>query len=75
MKRMSQSLDVHRFAEIPQQLLRAAPTSLVFIDVARFAADQFLVFIGHGAAADPLLAIAYVNMIEFGHGLKVAFAP
>jgi len=68
-------LDVHRLAEIPQQLLGAAPAGFFLINVAGFAANQFLVLVPHGSAANPLVAIADVYVIEFGHGLKVALAP
>ena len=68
-------LYVHGFTEIAQHLAGAAPAGFLLIDVAGFAPDQFAVFKGHGAAADPLLAVAYVDMIEFGHGSKLASPP
>ena len=68
-------LHVHRLAEIAQQLLGTTAAGLIFVDVARLASYQFLVVVGHGAPADPLVAFMDVDVIEFGHGSKVAFAP
>jgi hypothetical protein len=61
-------VDVHGFSEVSEHLLGTSTASHSLVIVARLAADQFLVFIGHGAAADPFAAFMNVNMIEFGHG-------
>jgi large subunit ribosomal protein L28 len=50
-------------------LKRASLAGFVFIDIARFAAKQFLVIEGHRPSANPVFSVAYVDVIEFGHAL------
>src|SRR5436190_22174065 len=61
------SLHVHGIAEIAEQLCGATATGFLFVKIARFAADQFLVVVCHGPAADPVSVVVNVNMIEFRH--------
>src|SRR5690242_9137607 len=68
-------MNVHGFTEVGQQLLGGTAASFVLVGVARLAADQFLIFVSHGAPADPFVALVDVYVIEFDHSLKVALAP
>ena len=60
---------VHRFAKIGEHLFGAAPAGFLLIGIAGFAADQFLVFVRHGSAANPFAPVMNMDMIEFRHGL------
>ena len=62
------SLYVHRFTEICEHLFGASTACLLLVEVARLAANQFLVLVCHGTAADPVAVLVNVNMIEFRHG-------
>jgi hypothetical protein len=57
---------VHGIAKVPDDSLGAQPASLEFIRVAPFAMQQLLVADGHAAPANPVLAVAGVNMVEIG---------
>ena len=58
---------MHGLAKVGQHLFRAAPAGFLLIGIAGFAADQFLVFVGHGSAANPFASLMNMDMIEFGH--------
>ena len=64
----SASVDVHDSAEMSEDLFGAAPAGFVFQKIAGFTSNQLDIVKGHGPPADPLVAIAQVNVIEFGHG-------
>ena len=58
---------MHGIAEIGKDLLGTAAAGLVLIGVARLAPDQFTVFEGHTASANPIFPVADVDMIELCH--------
>ena len=57
---------VHGVAEIPDDPLGAETAGLDFVRIAAFAMQHLLVADGHAAPADPVLAVARVNMVEIG---------
>ncbi len=58
---------MHGFAEVTENLFGGAAAGFVFVRIARFTAQQFLIFESQSAAADPLVAIAEMDMIAFCH--------
>jgi hypothetical protein len=58
---------VHRVSEVGEHLLGAAPARILLIGVARFAPNQFLVFVCHGTTADPFFSFMNMNMVKFRH--------
>jgi hypothetical protein len=62
------SVHVHRLAKISEHLLSTTPARILLVGIAGFAAEQFLIFVGHGTAADPFSSFVNMNMIEFRHG-------
>jgi hypothetical protein len=70
----SSLLDVHRRAEVPQQLFGATPAGVVFDVASGFAVKQFAVLEGHGAPAHPVVAIVDVNVVELGHASRITDA-
>ena len=60
------SLHVHRVAEIADDSLRALTAGFAFVGVAALAMQQLFILNGHAAAANPVVAIARVNVVEIG---------
>jgi len=61
---------VHRLAEPADDPLGAQAAGLVFIGIAAFGDQHLLVFNGHAAAADPVFAVARVNVVVVGQTRK-----
>jgi hypothetical protein len=59
-------MHVHRIAEVANDPLGAKPASFLFVRIAPFYMQQLLIVNGHAAAADPVLAVTRVNMVEIG---------
>lgn len=59
-------MHVHGIAEIADDAFGAHPARFNFVRVAPFAMQNLLVANGHAAAANPVLAVARVNMVEIG---------
>ena len=57
---------VHGITEVPDDPLGALPARFLFIGIASFAVQHLLIADGHAASADPVLAVAGVNMVEIG---------
>jgi hypothetical protein len=59
-------MHVHGLAEIPDDPLGAKAASLYFVRIAPFAVQHLFIAHGHAAPANPVLAVAGVNMVEIG---------
>ncbi len=59
-------MHVHGIAKVADDPLGAQPTGLQFIRIAPFAVQQLLVADGHAAPANPVVAVAGMNMVEIG---------
>ena len=57
---------VHGIAKVPDDSLGAQPASLKLVRIAPFAMQQLLVADGHAAPANPVVAVAGVNVVEIG---------
>ena len=57
---------VHGIAKVPDDPLGAQPAGFQFVRIAPFAVQYLLVAHGHAAPANPILAVAGVNMVEVG---------
>ncbi len=66
-------MDVHGFSKISKHLLGTTPARILLVRIAGFAPEQFLVFVGHGTAADPLASFMNMNMIEFRQGSTLLY--
>jgi hypothetical protein len=64
-------MHVHRISEVTQQLLGASLAGFLLVGIARLAANQFLVFVGHGTATDPFVILMDMDMVEFRHGAMI----
>ncbi len=65
-------MDVHGIAKVPDDTLGAQPAGLELVWIAPFAVQQLLVAHGHAAPADPVLAIAGVNMVKVGQLVRIS---
>ncbi len=65
-------MHVHGFAEIADDALGTEAASLELVGIASFAVQQLFVADGHAAAADPVLAVAGMNMIEIGQDVRIS---
>jgi hypothetical protein len=65
-------MDMHHGPEVRQHLLGAASAGVVFQKIPGLTADEFHVVEGHRAAANPFVAVAEVDVIEFGHGYFIS---
>jgi hypothetical protein len=59
-------MDVHRFAEIGHDLFCAQAARFFLVRIAAFPMQQFLVLNGDASAANPIGALAGVNVVEIG---------
>ena len=59
-------MHVHRIAKMAHDALRALLARFLLVGIATFAVQHLLVTYGHAAAANPILAVAGVNMVEIG---------
>jgi hypothetical protein len=64
-------MHVHRISKVTQQLLGASLAGLLLVGITCLAADQFLVLVGHGTAADPFFILVDMDMVEFRHGAMI----
>jgi len=63
-------VDEHRFTEIGDDALGAQPAGFIFVRIAALAAEQLLVMKSDAAAADPILSITDVDVIEVRQRLR-----
>ena len=68
-------MDMHYGPEVRQNLLGAPAAGVLFDKIPGFTADELDVIEGHGAAANPFVAVAEVDMVEFGHGCNSQCSP
>jgi hypothetical protein len=57
---------VHGVAEVPDDTLGAQAAGFKFLRIAAFTKEHLLVADGNAAPANPVVAIARVNMVEIG---------
>ena len=57
-------MHVHRIAKIADDPLGAQAAGLVFVRIAPLAVQQLLVANGHASAANPIVAVPGMNMVE-----------
>jgi len=65
-------VNVHGFAKVANNPLGAQPASFQFVGVAPFAVQQLFVADSHAAAANPVLAVAGMNMVEIGQDVRIS---
>jgi len=64
-------VNVHRFAEIRDDLFGAQTARFFLVRVAAFPVQQFLVLNGDASAANPVGALAGVNVVEIGQDSRL----